>query len=45
MNPNTAPYASAALSLASLQLRRLIGPLERGKPKLEAMNLGVDKTS
>lgn len=44
MNSNTA-YAPAALSLASLQPRRLISPLELGKPKPEAMNLGVDKTS
>lgn len=40
-----AAYASATLSLASLRLRRLIGHLERGRPKPEALNLGVDKTS
>ena len=45
MIPNTAAYASATLSLASLQLRRLIGRERRGKPTTEAMNLGVDKTS
>jgi hypothetical protein len=39
---NTAAYASAPLSMASLRLRRLPDP---GKPKPEAQNLGVDKTS
>ena len=33
MKPNTAAYASATLSMASLQLRRLIGRCKRGKPK------------
>ena len=41
---NTAAYASAPLSMASLRLRRLTAP-QRGKPKPEAQNLGVDKTS
>jgi len=45
MNPKTAAYASAPLSMASLRLRRLRGCLGRGKPRPEAMNLGVDKTS
>jgi hypothetical protein len=45
MNPNTAAYASAPLSRASLRLRRLIGRWSPGQPKPEAMNLGVDKTS
>jgi len=39
---STAAYASAPLSMASLRLRRLPG---RGKPKPEAQNLGVDKSS
>lgn len=37
---NAAAYASAPLSMASLRLRRLP---DRGKPKPEAQNLGVDK--
>ena len=45
MNPHIAAYASAPLSRASLRLRRLIGPWSPGKPKPEALNLGVDKTS
>jgi len=45
MKPNTAACASATLSMASLRLRRLIGRLELGKPRPEAQNLGVDKTS
>jgi hypothetical protein len=45
MNPNTAVYASAPLSKASLQLRRLIGRGNVAKLRPEAMNLGVDKTS
>jgi hypothetical protein len=45
MNPDNAAYASAPLSMASLQLRRLIGRWKRGKPRSEAQNLGVDKTS
>jgi len=36
MNRNTAAYASAPLSRASLRLRRLRGRFERGKPKPEA---------
>jgi len=36
---NSAAYASAPLSMASLRLRRLP---DRGKPKPEAQNLGVD---
>jgi len=39
---NTAAYASAPLSMASLRLRRLPDP---GRPRPEAQNLGVDKTS
>jgi hypothetical protein len=45
MNRNAAAYSSATLSMASLRLRRLCTPLERGKSKPEAPNLGVDKTS
>ena len=45
MTLNTAAYASATLSMASLRLRRLRGRLIRGKPRPEAQNLGVDKTS
>lgn len=45
MNPNTAAYASAPLSRASLRLRQLIGCWSPGKPEPEALNLGVDKTS
>ncbi len=45
MSPNPAAYASAPLSMASLRLRRLIGRWNQGKPKPEATNLGVDKTS
>jgi hypothetical protein len=45
MKPNTAAYASATLSMASLRLRRLISRWERGKPRPEAQNLGVDRTS
>ena len=45
MISNTAAYASATLSMASLQLRRLIGRKGHGKPKPEAQNLGVDKSS
>ena len=41
----TAAYASAPLSMASLRLRRLIGRWKCGKPKPEAQNLGVDRTS
>jgi hypothetical protein len=40
-----AAYASATLSMASLQLRRLYLPTECGKAKPEAQNLGVDRTS
>jgi hypothetical protein len=40
-----AAYASATLSRASLQLRRLYAQMVCGKPKPEAQNLGVDKTS
>jgi hypothetical protein len=42
---NTAAYASAPLSMASLRLRRLIGRWNVGRPKPEAQNPGVDKTS
>ena len=42
---NTAAYASAPLSMASLRLRRLISRRKRGKPEPEAQNLGVDKPS
>jgi hypothetical protein len=45
MNPNTAAYASAPLSKASLRLRRLRGRLGHGDAKPEPLNLGVDKTS
>jgi hypothetical protein len=45
MNSKTAAYASATLSMASLRLRRLRGRWDFGKPKPEAQNLGVDKTS
>lgn len=45
MNPNTAAYASAPLSKASLRLRRLRGRLNQGDARPEDLNLGVDKTS
>jgi len=45
MIPSTAAYASATLSLASLQLRRLNRLPESRQAKPEAKNLGVDKTS
>lgn len=45
MNPNTAAYASAPLSKASLRLRRLRARLNHGEAQPEALNLGVDKTS
>jgi len=45
MNPNTAAYASAPLSQASLRLRRLGARCSYGDAKLEELNLGVDKTS
>ena len=45
MSPDTAAFASATLSMASLQLRRPIGRWNVCKPKPEAVNLGVDKTS
>jgi hypothetical protein len=45
MNPNTAAYASAPLSKASLRLRPLHARFSHGDAKPEALNLGVDKTS
>jgi hypothetical protein len=45
MNPDTATYASAALSPASLLLRRPITRWNVASQKTEAMDLGVDKTS
>jgi hypothetical protein len=45
MNPDTAAYASATLSLASLQLRRLIGHWSVASQNPRLLNLGVDKTS
>lgn len=42
---NTAAYASAPLSKASLRLRRLTGCPCCGEAKPEAQNLGVDKPS
>ena len=43
MNPKTAAYASAQQGFAPAPAAPW--PLERGKPKPEAQNLGVDKTS
>jgi hypothetical protein len=45
MKPDTAAYASAPLSLASLQLRRLFGRWNVAGPNPRLRNLGVDKTS
>jgi hypothetical protein len=46
MNPNTAAYASAPLSKASLRLRRLCNRLGQASQGMKFnQNLGVDKTS
>lgn len=46
MNPNTAAYASATLSMASLRLRRLCSRLNQTSQGMGFnQNLGVDKTS
>jgi hypothetical protein len=44
MNPNTAAYASAPLSKASLRLRRLLGRWNQASRGMN-QDLGVDKTS
>jgi hypothetical protein len=45
MNQNTAAYASAPVSKASLRLRWLARRLSHGDAKSEALNLSADKTS
>jgi hypothetical protein len=46
MNPNTAAYASAPLSKASLRLRRLRARFGQASQRMRFnQNLGVDKTS
>jgi hypothetical protein len=46
MNPRTAAYASAPLSMAALRLRRLRGRLSQTSQGMGFdQNLGVDKTS